>query len=106
MKINPNSPDFQHQAESPAAPSKGGEAFGDTLISKTQPNVATGNSPALSKQDAADPVKVNAAIHQAVQQLIDREFGGMCTPDRERVAAWLGSDPMMRAALLERLTSS
>ncbi|HEX4772176.1 MAG TPA: hypothetical protein VH351_15175 [Bryobacteraceae bacterium] len=110
MKINPDSPDFQRQVESTTTPPKSGTAFGETLTSKTQPTVATGNTPVpaakLSKQDSTDPVKVNAAIHLAVQELIEKEFGGMCTPDRERIAAWLRSDPMMRAALLQRLTSS
>lgn len=112
MKINPDSPDFQQPLESTKSLPQTGKAFGETLTSKSQPNVATSNTPApiasvqaLSKQDLADPVKANAAIDRAVQELIEKEFGGMCAPDRERVAAWLRSDPMMRAALLQRLTS-
>ena len=112
MKINPDSPDFQPEVESPATPPGSGKAFGDTLTSKAQQKVAEGNtqvsaapSQGLSKQDLADPAQVNSAINRAVQDLIEKEFGGMCTPDRERVADWLRGDPMMRAALLQRLTS-
>lgn len=113
MKINPDSPDFQRQIDSTTISPQTGKAFGETLTSKSQPNAATANTQGptasaqvLSKQDLADPVKANAAINRAVQELMEKEFGGMCTPDREQVAAWLRSDPMMRAALLQRLTSS
>ncbi len=112
MKINPDSPDFQQPVESTKTVPQTGKAFGETLTSKIQPNVAPAitqapiaPAEALSKQDLADPVKANAAIDRAVQELIEKEFGAMCTPDREQVAAWLRSDPMMRAALLQRLTS-
>ena len=112
MKINPDSPEFQHKIESTTSSPQIGKTFGETLTSKAQPNLAMGNTqtptaPAqgLSQQDLADPVKVNAAIDRAVQELMEKEFGGMCPPDREHVAAWLRSDPMMRAALLQRLTS-
>ena len=112
MKINPDSPDFQTRIDPSTTPSKAGKAFGDTLTSKTQPNVGTSNTQPLSaavqsvsKQDLADPIKANAAIDRAVQEMMDREFSGMCTPDREHVAEWLRSDPMIRAALLNRLIS-
>ena len=113
MKVNPDSPDFRQQVESTITPSRTGNAFGEFLTSKTNPpNVAPDNTRALtssiqglSKQDLADPVKANAALDRAVQELMEKEFGGMCAPDREQVAAWLRSDPMMRAALLQRLTS-
>ncbi len=106
MKINPDSPDFQRQIDSPTTPSQTGKAFVDTLASKTQPLACPpAAAQGISKQDLADPVKANAAIDRAVQDLMEKEFGGMCTPDRERVAAWLRSDPMMRAAVLQRLLS-
>jgi hypothetical protein len=112
MKINPDCPDFQPQIESTPISRQTGKAFGETLTSKTQPNVAAGGAQAptgsiqgLSRQDLADPVKANAAIDHAIQELMEKEFGAMCTPDREQVAAWLRSDPMMRDALLQRLTS-
>ncbi|MBV8810944.1 MAG: hypothetical protein JO033_19925 [Acidobacteriaceae bacterium] len=112
MKINPDSPDFQRQIDSATTPSKTGKAFYETLASKSQPNVATSNAQALaaavqgiSKHDLTDPVKANAAIDRAVQEMMEREFGGMCTADREHVAAWLRSDPMMRSALLQGLMS-
>ena len=108
MKINPDSPDFQPQVEPPATPGSG-KAFGDTLTSKAQQKVAEGSTqvPAapnqgISRSDLANPAQVNLALDRAVQDLIEKEFGGMCTPDRERVADWLRSDPMMRAALLQR----
>src|SRR5690242_12851505 len=112
MKINPDSPDFQTRIDPAATPSKTGKAFGETLTSKTQPNVGTSNAQPLStvvrsvsKQDLTDPTKANAAIDRAVQEMMEREFSGMCAPDREHVAEWLRSDPMMRAALLNRLIS-
>lgn len=109
MKINPDSPDFQQRLESTKTLPQTGKAFGETLTSKSQPNLATGNTQApiqaLSKQDLADPVKANAAIDRAVQELIEKEFGGMCAPDCEQVAAWLRSDPIIRAALLQSLAS-
>lgn len=108
MKINPDSPDFQRQIDSATTPSQTGKAFGDTLASKTRPNVGEFNPVAaqgISKQDLADPAKANAAIDRAVQDLMEKEFGGMCAPDREQVASWLRSDPTMRTALLQRLTS-
>lgn len=109
MKINPESPDFQQRLESATPSSKTGKAFAEALTSK---NVAGGTQAttdpahALTKDDLADPVKADAAVHRAVEELIEKEFAGMCTPDREHVSAWLRSDPMMRAALLQRLTSS
>lgn len=108
MKINPDSPDFQRQIESATTPSQTGKVFGDTLASKAQSNVGVSNSAAaqgISKQDLADPAKADAAINRAVQDLMEKEFGGMCAPDREQVGAWLRNDPMVRAALLQRLTS-
>ncbi len=109
MKINPDSPDFQQPLESTKTVPQTGKAFGEALTSKSQPNVAPGNTEApnasvqaLSKEDLADPVKANAAIDRAVQELMEKNFDGMCTPDREQVAAWLRSDPMIRAALLQR----
>ncbi len=108
MKINPDSPDFQRQIDSATGASKTGKA----LASRNQPNVATSNAQALaaavqgiSKEDLTDPVKANAAIDRAVQEMMEREFGGMCTADREHVAAWLRSDPLMRSALLQGLMS-
>ncbi|MBV8069017.1 MAG: hypothetical protein JO270_03880 [Acidobacteriaceae bacterium] len=113
MKVNPDSPDFQPPIESTTTASQTGKTFGETLTSKSQPNAAAGASetPAaplerLSKEDLTDPVKVNAAIDRAVQDLLQSEFGRMCAPDREQVAAWLRSDPMIRAALLQRMISS
>lgn len=106
MKINPESPDFQRQVDSATTPSQTGKVFGETLAAKTQPTAPAGATQGVGKQDLADPAKVNAAIDHAVQDLMDKEFGRMCAPDREQVAAWLRSDPMMRAALLQRLTSS
>jgi len=108
MKINPDSPDFQRQIDPATTPSQPGKAFGDTLVSKSQANVGA-STPAgaqgISKQDLADPAKANAAIDRAVQDLMEKEFGGMCAPDREQVATWLRNDPTIRAALLQRLTS-
>ena len=112
MKINPDSPDFQTRVDPATTPSKAGKSFNDTLTSKSQPSVAMSNvepltaaAQGVSKQDLTDPIKANAAIDRAVQEMMEREFSGMCTPDRERVAEWLRSDPTMRAALLNRLTS-
>ena len=105
MKINPDSPDFERQIDSTTAPSQTGKTFGDALVSKAQPNAPATQTPALTKQDLADPAKANAAVDYAVQELMDNEFGRMCAPDREQVAAWLRSDPTMRAALLQRATS-
>ena len=109
MKINPDSPGFQRQIDSATTPPQTGNPFGDTLTSKAQPNVGISNpavAQEISKQDLLDPARANAAIDRAVRDLMDKEFGGMCAPDREQVAAWLRSDPTMRAALLQRLTSS
>lgn len=113
MKINPESPNSPRQIESTTDLSRSGKPFGETLTSKTPPNVSvSGLQPSaestqgLSQKDMADPAKVEAAIDQAVQNLLKKEFGGMCEPDREHVASWLRSDPMVRTALLQRLTSS
>ena len=111
MKINPDSPDFQTQLDPATTPSKTGKAFGDTLTGKTQPNVEASGAERLAaaqsvnKADLADPVKADVAIDQAVKEMMEKEFGGMCAPDREHVAAWLRSDPIVRDALLKRLTS-
>jgi hypothetical protein len=112
MKINPDSPDFQRQIDSTTTPSQTGKVFGETLASKSQPNAAAPGAQALNaaqginQQDLADPIKANAAIDRAIQELMEKEFGGMCVADREQVGAWLRSDPIIRAALLQRLTSS
>ena len=112
MKINPESPNSSRQTESTTDLSRSGKTFGDTLTSKTPANVPattvlpSDSTKGLSQKDMADPAKVEAAIDGAVQDLLKKEFGGMCKPDREHVASWLRSDPMVRAALLQRLTSS
>jgi hypothetical protein len=113
MKINPESPNPPRQSESTKDLNRSGKTFGDTLTSKTPPNVSASalqtsaeSVKGLSQKDLADPAKVEAAIDQAVQDLLKNEFGGMCKPDREHIASWLRSDPMVRAALLQRLSSS
>ncbi len=109
MKINPDSPDFRSRIDSTAAPSKGTGSFGETLASKVQSGAAAQPladlAQGLTKTDLSDPAKADASVHQAVHEIIDKEFSGMCAPDREKLAAWLGSDPMMREAILRRLTS-
>lgn len=110
MKINPDSPDFERQVDSTKTPSQTGKVFSETLASGAQqPNAAAGAPPlaarGLTTRDLADPVKADTAIDRAVQELMENEFGGMCAPDREHVAAWLRSDPLIRSALLQRLTS-
>ena len=112
MKINPDSPDFQRHIDSATTSPLPGKSFADTLTSKSQPDSAASNihpftaaAEGVSKQDLTDPVKANAAIHRAVQGIIEREFSGMCASDREQVAAWLSRDPIMRAAVLNHLMS-
>ncbi len=112
MKINPDPPDSQPQIDSATTSSQTGKAFGNKLTSKSQPSGGTSNTEALtaaaegvSKRDLADPIKAKAAVDRAVHEMLEREFGGMSTLDRERVAAWLRSDPIVSAALLKRLIS-
>jgi len=103
MKINPDSPDFEGRIESTTPTQQPGKPFLDSLTSKTAPNIP---AQALSKQDLTDPAKVNAAVDRAVHDLMQQEFAGICAPDREHVAAWLRNDPLVRAALMQRLGSS
>ena len=112
MKINPDSPDFQRHIDAATTSSPTGKSFADTLTSKSQPSSAGPNihpfsaaAEGVSKQDLTDPVKTNAAIDRAVRGIMEREFSAMCTSDRERVAAWFSSDPIMRAAVLNHLMS-
>jgi hypothetical protein len=112
VKISPDSPDFRKQIDPATTSSSTAKPFVDALASKSQPDPAasrihpfTAAAEGVSKQDLADPVKADAAVDRAVQGMIQREFGGMCTLDRERVVAWLSSDPIMRAAVLNRLMS-
>jgi hypothetical protein len=112
MKINPDSPDFQRHIDSATTSSPTAKSFADTLTSKSQPSSAVSNihpftaaAEAVSRQDLTDSVKANAAIDRAVQGIMEREFSAMCTSDRERVAAWLSRDPIMRAAILNHLMS-
>jgi hypothetical protein len=112
MKINPDSPDFQNRIDSTSAPAKDDKAFASSLGTKGPSADATSNTQplagiaqTLSKADLTDPSKANTAIHQAVNEIMDREFSGMQAPDRDRVASWLRGDPVIREALLKQLTA-
>lgn len=112
MKINPDSPEFQNRVDSTSGPAKGDKAFTTSLGTKSPSAAATsstqplaGIAQSLSKADLTDPAKANAAIHQAVNEIMDREFPGVQPPDRERVASWMRGDPVVREALLKQLTA-
>jgi hypothetical protein len=112
MKINPDSPDFQNRVDNTSGPAKGDKAFAASLGTKGPSAAATSSTQPLagiaqgfSKADLTDPAKANTAIHQAVNEIMDREFSGMQPPDRERVASWMRGDPVIRETLLKQLTA-
>jgi hypothetical protein len=112
MKINPDSQNIQNRIDAVTPLTETSSPFGVALAAKIQqlggaPNATplTSIAQAVTKADLADPSKADAILDHAVQAIIDKEFGNMRTPDRQQVAAWLHSDPVMRQALLKHITS-
>jgi hypothetical protein len=109
MKINPDSLNGPNRADSLSEPSKAEKAFKDIVTAQTgqtmgsQPlaNVAQ----AFTKTELTDPAKADVIVQQAVHEMMGREFGAMRQPDREQVAKWLSSDPLVRETMLRYVRS-
>lgn len=112
MKINPDSPNVSNRLDPATAPPRTEKAFGDTLAANIRQTAETSDAKPLvsvaqsfNKAEVGDPSNADSIVSHAVQEIVNREFGTMCPPDRELVTAWLGSDPIMREALLKHITS-
>jgi len=112
VKINPDSPNAPDRLDPATAPARTEKAFGDTLAANVRQSAGlsdakplAGVAGAFSKAEVGDPAKADSIVGRAVHEIVNREFGKMCPPDRELVAAWLGSDPIVREALLKHITS-
>lgn len=109
MKINADSPNGPERIESTSETTRAEKAFKDSLVGKTgqtagAPPLAS-VAQAFSKGELTDPAKADAIVDQAVHELMGREFGAMRQLDREQVAKWLSSDPLMRETMLKYVRS-
>lgn len=66
----------------------------------TSPALFPAVDTAFQKADLKNPTRVNEIVNSAVSQLLEAEFPGLASSDRQVVGNWMGKDPILRGFIL------